>query len=256
MEKIMQQEPKVKSLYKALKILDYFDEENVELGVTEIVAKSGLLKSTVHNILQTFECCGYTVRNYNNNKYRIGSEAVALFEKFKMGHKIDYNVINQLFSLREQCKSDVYLCSREGEDVVFLCSELYSVTRRNNLNTNGFRLPLHCMAMGKILIGYETYEFREEYYSKTTLQRFTPDTICNMDDLRETIESSIYEGYAVSYNEYVPNYTTIAVPIVLGLKNVEFSLGIGNGDHLSDYKIQQYVSILKETSKIIACYLV
>lgn len=47
--------PKVKSLYKALRLLDYFDDAHPDAGVTELAAYSGMLKSSVHNILQTFE---------------------------------------------------------------------------------------------------------------------------------------------------------------------------------------------------------
>ena len=38
-------QPKVKSLYKALKLLDYFDSTHKETGVTELAEYSGLLKS-------------------------------------------------------------------------------------------------------------------------------------------------------------------------------------------------------------------
>ena len=50
---------KVSSLVKAMKVLECFSMKQPELGVTEIAKSLGLQKSTVHNILSTFETMGY-----------------------------------------------------------------------------------------------------------------------------------------------------------------------------------------------------
>lgn len=251
----MNEEPKVKSLYKALMLLQYFNDEDVELGVTEIAGKSGLLKSSVHNILQTFECCGYVNQNYENNKYRIGNAAVELFEKFQAAHKINYQVIQHLVELRDKCNSDVYLCMKRDNDIVFLCTEICSSTKRSSLNKIGMSLPLHCTAMGKILIGYQSAEFREDYYKNTDYARFTPQTICDSKQLSEQIQKAIYDGYTVSNEEYSLNHYCVAVPIVIGWKPIQYSLGIGCENEISEYSLKQYIPYIQEMSKMIASHL-
>ena len=54
----MDHEIKVKSLQKAMEVLNCFTEKPC-LGVTEISEKLGLYKSNVHNILNTFAAMGY-----------------------------------------------------------------------------------------------------------------------------------------------------------------------------------------------------
>ena len=82
--------PKVKSLYKALRLLDYFDDAHPDAGVTELAAYSGMLKSSVHNILQTFELCGYVTQDSETSRYMLGGAAVSLFSRFKETRRIDY----------------------------------------------------------------------------------------------------------------------------------------------------------------------
>ncbi|MEG6615105.1 IclR family transcriptional regulator [Peptococcaceae bacterium 1198_IL3148] len=59
------------SVEKACDILLVFDENNTELGVTEIAKKLGLTKSTVHKILLTLEYKGFIAQNESNGKYSL-----------------------------------------------------------------------------------------------------------------------------------------------------------------------------------------
>ena len=49
----------VKSLVRALQVLECFSVEQPELGPSDISRKLGMQKSTVYNILSTFQKCGY-----------------------------------------------------------------------------------------------------------------------------------------------------------------------------------------------------
>ena len=63
---------KVSSLVKAMKVLECFSIKNPELGVTEISKQLNMQKSTVHNILATFQALGYLTQNNVTGKYSLG----------------------------------------------------------------------------------------------------------------------------------------------------------------------------------------
>ena len=65
-----QEDIKVKSLYKSLKVLECFTAQTPELGITEIGGMLGLYKSNVHNLMSTLEVAGYVEKNPLNSKYR------------------------------------------------------------------------------------------------------------------------------------------------------------------------------------------
>ena len=80
-------EIKVKSLQKALEILNLFTEKPV-LGVTEVSEYFGLYKSTVHNILSTLKAMEYLEQDEETGKYRLGIQIFNL----KIEINIKYNV--------------------------------------------------------------------------------------------------------------------------------------------------------------------
>ena len=63
---------KVRSLYKAVKLLDYFNSAHPERGISELAELSGMLKSSVYNIMSTFESCGVVEKNPKTSQYRLG----------------------------------------------------------------------------------------------------------------------------------------------------------------------------------------
>ena len=64
-------ESKVKSLEKAMKLLECFSGKTPEIGITQIAEKKDLSKSNVHNIVSTFVNLGYLEQN-SNGKYSLG----------------------------------------------------------------------------------------------------------------------------------------------------------------------------------------
>ena len=60
----------VKSLKRAIAVLDCFSQKEPELGVTEIARKLDMQKSTIFNILSTFQESGILTKDPSNNKYR------------------------------------------------------------------------------------------------------------------------------------------------------------------------------------------
>ncbi|WP_157067016.1 helix-turn-helix domain-containing protein, partial [Alicyclobacillus shizuokensis] len=65
------QEPALRSLTTALRVLQCFSMEEPELGVTEIALRLGVGKSTVHRILTTLERNGFVRKDEATRRYRL-----------------------------------------------------------------------------------------------------------------------------------------------------------------------------------------
>ena len=68
---------KVKSLYKALNILDCFLEYPFEYGVTDMAERTNLPKSTIHNIFSTFHQYGLLEYVEQTKRYRLTSQTAS-----------------------------------------------------------------------------------------------------------------------------------------------------------------------------------
>lgn len=244
-------DPKVKSLYKALQLLEYFDESHREAGVTELAEYSGMLKSSVHNILQTFEQCGYVIQNHENSKYMLGGAAVTLFSKYKQTRNLDYRITEYLQMLKYKFGTNVYFGEKDNDAVVYLCSEQSFSLHGDHLTKVGARVPLHCSSMGKVLLSYSQVQDKELFY-RNCLDYYTDNTITDVNVLQNQVESILYQGYATTESEYTEGMYCVAVPIIIGNETVKYSIAIGANEPISDYMLKRYLHELRIVSKEIA----
>ncbi|WP_294157542.1 IclR family transcriptional regulator [uncultured Selenomonas sp.] len=244
------QAPKVKSLYKALHLLDYFDADHPDAGVTELAAYSGMLKSSVHNILQTFELCGFVTQDSETSRYLLGSAAVSLFSRYKETRRLDYRITEYLQGLRDKFRKDIYFAARDQGDAVCLSAEL-SQPSAASWSKVGARAPLHATSLGKVLLGYATVEEKRAYCAQE-LVPCTPQTITDGTQLAAELERIIYDGCATTDGEYQASLHSIAVPVTRGAEPVVYAIGLASDEPISAYMKKQYLSELRYIAKKIA----
>lgn len=210
-KEIMPEGVKVKSLYKAIQVLFYFTRENEELGVTELAEKSGMLKSSVYNILSTFEVCGIMERNKKTNKYRLGVRVLELSNQFYQNNDIRQVMkpfMQQIADNEEEC---VYLAVLSDLDVVYIDASFpSSVTGGRNMT--GVTAPTYCTGIGKAMLAFAQDELIDRV-ADHGFQSFTHNTITDKDKLREELEQIRQRGYSVDNMEHEHGIKCVAVPI-------------------------------------------
>ena len=68
----MAEQPQVKILDKALRVLSLFTREHPEWGVTSVARQVAMSKSTVHRILRVLEQHGFLTQNPDTRRFRLG----------------------------------------------------------------------------------------------------------------------------------------------------------------------------------------
>jgi len=76
----------VKSLIKALRILDALGDRPGGLGITDLSSALGAPKSTVHRLVATLEAAGYAVFDPPTARYVLGSRVA------KLGEQLNYQI--------------------------------------------------------------------------------------------------------------------------------------------------------------------
>ena len=78
MEKEILKKEKIKSIEKALDLLELLSDNKKEIGITEINRELHIGLSTIHRILTTLKCRGYIVQNQQTSKYMLGTKLFIL----------------------------------------------------------------------------------------------------------------------------------------------------------------------------------
>lgn len=201
----------VKSLARAMRVLECFSVTEPELGVSEIAKKLGMQKSTIFNILSTFQQCGYISQNPKTNKYFLG---------FKFLH-LSY-IVNSHLSLREIFLPYLMRISEATRHICFFAvcyhqevhyiEAIYPYTQEPTRNILGERAPMYCTGLGKAMLAFMPPEEADEIINGP-LTAYTPFTLTNPDDLRKDLEKTRMNGYSIDNMEHEFGLRCVAVPV-------------------------------------------
>ena len=238
----------VKSLDKALKILELVAKNNEPLGVTEISRETDLNKSTVYRILATLEYRGYISQNTHNEKYTTG---IKLFE-------IGSQVIGDL-DLREVVKpylkelmgltgETVHLGILDDGEVIYI-EKVESPKTIRMYSKVGKRIYAHSTSLGKVLLAYSGEDKIDEIISRKGLPRQASNTITDPDNLKVHLEKVREQGYAVDDEENEEGIRCIAGPVFdhRGKIAAAFSIS-GPAIRITRAKVEEFSSLVKDYS--------
>ena len=166
---------KVKSLYKAIRLLDCFMEGTPVLGVTELAEKTGMLKSTVSNILSTFEAAGLVEKDRSNGKYRMGVKNLEYSNQIHLDNDLRRVLHPTMERIANLCGETVYLATFYGTEIIYLDS-IFPRSNATGKNLIGLSAPAYCTGIGKALLAYQPPEVVDKVLG-LPLTAFTPNTI-------------------------------------------------------------------------------
>lgn len=202
----------VKSLLKALRILDVLGESESGLGVTVLSRTLKAPKSTVYRLVTTLQSGGYISFDPVTAHYDLGSRVVKLGEQLR--HRSPLLSLGPLMLERLTRESDEtsYLAVREGTEVAVLAKEESKGVLRIAVNV-GYRSPAHCTALGRAcLSGISDREIVRLYRNKK-LHSCTPRTKTRLDAVLREVAAVRRTGIAVDREEYAEAVCCIAAPI-------------------------------------------
>jgi len=202
----------IKSVNNALDLLEQFNGDRDELGVTELSNRLNLHKNNVFRLLATLETKGYIEQNKATENYRLGVTSLELGQTFIKQLGFVRQAKPFLKEIVQECNEIAYLGMIRQDSVVCL-----DVEESNQIvkvaNRVGWRLPIHCTAIGKVQIAYATEEELEKLGILDNMHRFTPNTIVNSVEFIKHIKEVARLGYALDNEEYNPGVKCVAVPI-------------------------------------------
>ncbi len=196
----------IQSLARGLQILELLGRSQEGTSITKIAEMLGVDKGSASRLASTLARYGYAEKDENTRRYHLGPQVVNLSR----------SVLTRL-PLREAAKPFLHLLmERTGEcahlavpaqgKVMYIDQVESPATLRVNAQV-GTMNPLHCTALGKVLLAFGDLEI------PPILESFTSHTLTDPNHLRKNLEQVRMEGYAVDNEEFDMDVRCIAVPI-------------------------------------------
>ena len=242
---------KVKSLFKAVKLLELFTTSHPERGIKELSDLTGMLKSSVYNILSTFQVCGVIERNPTNGKYRLGKKLMEFYNVLANSDDLKKHAKTIMDRICETCRETVFLAYPSGTDIIY-AEASHPREMRLSRSISGVRAEMYCTGVGKAMLAFMGPEALQQVVA-SGFTAYTPYTLTQADALARELEAIRNRGYAIDNMEHEYGIRCIGVPIFNQAGEVIAGMSIsGPSLRIMDEKIDLFASQLLAGAKEIA----
>lgn len=239
--------PIIQSVERALLIMNLFNEQNVELKITEISEKMELHKSTVHSLLKTLESHSYIEQNPENGKYRLG---LKLIERGNfVVNTIDIRQVakSYLVDLSKETGQTVHLGIKNGKEGVYI-DKVEGNLAFIRFSQIGKGIPLHATAIGKVLLAFQEPKEIQETLNGYHFTKQNEHTITDENLFLQQLDKVHQQGYAIDNQENEIGVRCIAVPILNFENKVLASISMSTlVSQVNDEKLEKFIDLIKKT---------
>jgi IclR family acetate operon transcriptional repressor len=209
----------IQSLARGLKILDLLGQSREGVSITELAAVLGVDKGSASRLVATLAHYGYAEKDAATRRYHLGPQVVSLSRSLLLGMPLREAARPFLRQLTERTGECSHLAVLMQGKALYVDQVESPATLRVNVQV-GQTAPLHCTALGKVLLAYGGQDLPSH------LEAFTPRTLTDPGRLAKHLAQVRQQGYAVDDEEYDPGVRCVAVPVFDLRKAVAGAIGI------------------------------
>ena len=214
----------IQSLLRSMELLEVLREKNTSFSIAELAEAMALPPSTVHRILQPFCEKKYIIRDARTHTYRLGPALIPLGKAAARGIRLQDAAHPVLESLSREYKEDSYLVIQVGNKGLVI-EKVDGPSHLKVVEEFGYEMYLHCGAIRKVLLAYQTPAFIDQYF-KTIIVNDQAFPHVRPEDLKAELKKIRRDGYAITHGEYVNDAIGIGAPIFNSDGELAGSIGI------------------------------
>ncbi|MCX7911827.1 MAG: IclR family transcriptional regulator [Dehalococcoidales bacterium] len=234
-------------IQKTFKILELFLDHGDELALEDMARLSGLSKPTVRRIARSLVECGYLRQPVRRGKYSLGWKFLDFSGRVKMYNSIIRLAAPHLMMLKEKVNESVCMAIWDGTNTA-LCQSFLADHPLRVVPDEGSRLSLHATSLGKAILA-ELPEHELNFYLGGKLERYTPNTITDINDLKRHLILVRQEGVAFDEEEYYYGVRSVATTLKNGKGEIVGAIAIlGPTVRLSRARLYECVPIIKNSA--------
>jgi IclR family KDG regulon transcriptional repressor len=243
--------PVVQAVNHCLQLIEALAGNEGSRGITELSGELGLAKSTIYKLLQTLLRRGYAVQDPATGRYRLGLKFLELGGVVQGSLSIRSIAHPHLQALMEATTETVQLGILEGDEAIY--ADKIDCARTIRMYSRvGRRSPLHCTALGKVLLAHQP-ETRIREVLGPRLERYTPKTITTPRALRAELQHVREQGYALDDEEFEEGLRCLAAAARDYTGAVVASLGIaGPAARFEPGRRPELIKLLKDAAEAVS----
>jgi IclR family KDG regulon transcriptional repressor len=236
----------IQSLARGLKILELLGQSQDGVSITELAETLKVDKGSASRLVSTLAHYGYAEKDEVTRRFHLGPRVVSLSRSVLTRLPLREAAKPFLRQLMEHTGECAHLAVPAQGKVLYIDQVESPATLRVNAQV-GTLNPLHCTALGKVLLAFGDLEL------PASLEAFTPRTLVDPELLRKALEQVRLQGYAVDDEEFDPGVRCIAAPVFDFRGKTVGSIGIsGPATRLTPERLPELAASVVEIGKALS----
>ena len=203
--------PKVSSITRVLEIIEAVSYASKSLSPLELSQKLDIPKPTIHRLIQNLVDEGFVTVDIGGGIVpgkRVRNLSVELWQQRLFFNERQIILQNLVDELKETC----------GLGVPYHMNMIYTNRAKTTLPLQiylpvGAKSPMWCTATGKLYLSQLSSASREKILQNLPLDKFTKNTITDIDALNAELDRIAETGVGIDNEEFISEMVAIAVPI-------------------------------------------
>ena len=203
----------IQALDRAFLILDVMADAGGEAKLTEIAASAGLNVSTCHHLISTLHNWGYVSRGINSRSYVLGSRILHLSAACLRQVDLPRRAQGFVDRLNDQTREAVQLAIMQDTTLVHVLRREARHAVRVEAGFGGNANAAHATATGKAILAWLPPTELDRIVADKGLTAFTPNTITDLEKLKEHLRLVRRNGFSVDREEFRPGVICLGAAI-------------------------------------------
>jgi len=240
------------TLIRAIMMLEKIMQADKPLTSAYLAEDLDLPKATVHRIAQQLEDEGLLQREPNGKRFVGGLRLRRLASSVLTNSVMTGSRHMVLQGLSRSINETCNLTALDGNELIYLDRIESNWPYRIYLPV-GSHLPLHCTAAGKLLLANMKSTWRLRYLKAVTLEKYTNETILNVDVLKKQLNEIVENEVGYDTGEYIDGMIAVAVPVKNEKGDVLYSIAVhAPSARVSLEDLKQHIPAMQEAAANIA----
>ncbi len=243
----------VKSVEKAIRILNAFSNGQPSISLPEVAALTGLDKSGAQRFTHTLVQLGYLRKDPDTKRFELTPRVMEFGAAYTRANALVRAAGPHLLNLSMATEEAVSLTVLDGADVVYI----QRFVSRNMLTNDviiGTRLPAYCTAPGLAILSGLPPAAVERVLERSDRRPITRQTIWETAAIREQIALAVQRGFAMAVDQIYLNDISVAVPIhgPHGQALAAISIGVSKLRCTQEQAIEKFAPLLISTGEALS----
>ena len=235
----------MKTVDKALSVLDQFSMSRTQIGLNELARLAGLDKASTRRLLVAMTKHGFIEQSKETRKYRLGYGFLRLARIREMTVPIVQAAQEVSDWLVEQTNESAHVCLPDAQGMLTIAHKLPNRGRVINI-VPAEVLHYHATSSG---LAYLAFSDEETVSRIMALRRekITDSTVTDASEILAAIAQFKAQGYAQTHNTFEDDVASMAMPFFQDGKNATgaVALALPKAD-MTDKRRDELLPVLRE----------